>query len=396
MIALLALLLGTQVPRDQWREPPNTPLVTAERIAKVAPKAASEWHAYLARSRAMRDRDTIAMAAELRAAHKTKMAQAPYAHDFAFVDSMSQLWFSSDSAQRIADIILSFQAPNGGWSKHVDLRQHQRRAAESYFGESDQWEWISTIDNAATTEQIRFLKRVNERRRDKRYEDAIVRGITYLAASQYPNGCFPQVYPLQGGYHDAATYNDDATVNVLRLMQELSAGTPPASVLRLAPHKIQLDGIHCILESQVRVNGVLTGWAQQHDPLTLEPTAGRTYELTSLSALETASIVDFLMTIPNASPGIARAIDAAVAWLKSVSLRDYTYAKYELRKTPGAGPLWGRLYEIGTNRVIMANRDGVKLYDWNKLTDRRSGYRWYGDQPAKTIAAYESWKQRRP
>ena len=102
------------------------------------------------------------------------------------------------------------------------------------------------------------------------------------------------------------------------------------------------------------------------------------------------------MTIPNASSGIARAIDAAVAWLKSVSLRDYTYAKYELRKTPGAGPLWGRLYEIGTNRVIMANRDGVKLYDWNKLTDRRSGYRWYGDQPAKTIAAYESWKQRRP
>src|SRR4029079_18308538 len=105
-------------------------LRTAERLAKVAPKAASEWHAYLARSRAMRDRDTIAMAAELRATHKTKMAQAPYAHDFAFVDSMSQLWFSTDSAQRIADIILSFQAPNGGWSKHVDLRQHQRRAAE--------------------------------------------------------------------------------------------------------------------------------------------------------------------------------------------------------------------------------------------------------------------------
>jgi PelA/Pel-15E family pectate lyase len=65
-----------------------------------------------------------------------------------------------------------------------------------------------------------------------------------------------------------------------------------------------------------------------------------------------------------------------------------------LKKTPGAGPLWGRLYEIGTNRVITANRDGVKLYDWNKLTDRRTGYRWYGDQPARTIAAYNEWKRR--
>jgi PelA/Pel-15E family pectate lyase len=394
VIALIALVLGTQVPRDQWREPPNTPLVTVERIAKLAPKAASEWHAYLTRSRAMRDRDSIAMAAELRAARKSRMTQAPYAHDFAVVDAMSAFWFSSDSAQRIGEIILSFQAPNGGWSKHVDLRQHARRAGESYFGESDKWEWISTIDNAATTEQIRFLIRANKARRDKRYEDAIQRGIRYLSASQYPNGCFPQVYPLQGGYHDAATYNDDATVNVLRLMQEL-VGERPTYARRLAPHAIQFNGMRCILQSQVRVNGTLTGWAQQHDPLTLEPIPGRTYELTSLSALETASIVDFLMTIPNASPSIARSVDAAVAWLKSVSLRDYTYTNYELKKTPGARALWGRLYEIGTNRVIMANRDGVKLYDWNELTDRRTGYRWYGTQPAKTIATYETWKRRR-
>ena len=34
----------------------------------------------------------------------------------------------------------------------------------------------------------------------------------------------------------------------------------------------------------------------------------------------------------------------------------------------------------------MANRDGVKLYDWNKLTDRRSGYGWYTTKPAATLA----------
>ena len=57
--------------------------------------------------------------------------------------------------------------------------------------------------------------------------------------------------------------------------------------------------------------------------------------------------------------------------------------RLRLKNDADAPPLWGRLYEIGTNRVIMANRDGVKLYDWNKLTDRRSGYGWYTTVPPK-------------
>jgi len=36
-------------------------------------------------------------------------------------------WFATDSARRIAESILSFQAPNGGWSKHVDFAAHSRQ-----------------------------------------------------------------------------------------------------------------------------------------------------------------------------------------------------------------------------------------------------------------------------
>jgi PelA/Pel-15E family pectate lyase len=405
-LAALVMTTGTlvltassraQVPRDQWREPPNTPLVTVERIAKYGGRQKAEWYDYLRRSRELHVRDTAAMAKELRAAHQSKMTQAPYVHDFALTDSMSASWFSSDSAQRMAEVILSFQAPNGGWSKHVDFRQHPRQTGESFFGESDLWEWISTIDNNSTTEEIRFLMRANQARRDKRYEEAIVRGLEFLTASQYPNGCFPQVYPLQGGYHDGATFNDDATINVLRLMNDVRSDRYPYLHGRTVgkANVASLGGIRCILDSQIRVNGTLTAWGQQHDPLTLEPIAARTYELKSISALESASIVDFLMSIPNASPNVVRSVDAAVAWMTAVPLQGLTYSAYELKASPETPPLWGRLYEIGTNRVIMANRDGVKLYDWDKLTDRRSGYRWYGTQPAATIARYKEWKAKR-
>ena len=61
-----------------------------------------------------------------------------------------------------------------------------------------------------------------------------------------------------------------------------------------------------------------------------------------------------------------------------------------------AGPLWARMYEIGTNKPIFSNRDGIKRYDFQQLTDRREGYGWYSDQPARTLARYKKWSTRRP
>jgi PelA/Pel-15E family pectate lyase len=376
----------------------SIPLLTPARIAKYAPTRRHEWMTYVQRSREQYTRDTAAMGRELRAAGLSAMTRGPYTHDFSVKPEMTPAWFASDSAQRIAGIILSFQAPNGGWSKHVDFTKHARQPGESYFAESADWEWISTIDNDQTTEEIHFLALADRARRDPRYERAIVRGIDFLLESQYPNGCFPQVYPLEGSYHDAATFNDNATVNTLTLLREDSAGTyaySPTAQRRRAARAVD-KGIECILESQVRVGGKLTGWGQQHDPLTLAPTSARSYELTSLTAQETAAIVDLLMTLASPADGVVNAVYGATDWLEGIPIYGYSYERYELKKRDGAGPLWGRLYEIGTNRIMMANRDGIKLYDWNKLTDRRSGYGWYTTKPAATLATFKTWSQTHP
>jgi PelA/Pel-15E family pectate lyase len=328
----------------------------------------------------------------------TKMTRAPYTHDFSVKPFMTPSWFASDSGRHMADIILSFQTPNGGWSKHVDFTAHVRAPGESYFAESDEWEWISTIDNDATTEEIRFLLLADRARHDARYGPAIGRGVDYLLASQYPNGCFPQVYPLEGSYHDAATFNDNATVNVLRVLQNVADGELlyPTRAQRDRAARAVAIGQQCILRAQVRVNGVLTVWGQQHDPLTLEPTSARSYELTSLTALESAEIVDYLMSLHAPIDAVVRAVYAATDWFRAVQLHDLAYDHYTLKSVSNAPPLWGRLYEIGTNRVIMANRDGVKLYDWNKLTDRRSGYGWYTTLPAETLARFADWAKTHP
>jgi PelA/Pel-15E family pectate lyase len=376
----------------------TTVYLAPARIAKYAGSRRAEWEAYVARSRAQYARDTAAVGRELRASGKSSLTRAPYAHDFSVKPQMTSAWFATDSAQRMARVILSFQAPNGGWSKHVDFTLHERQPGESYFAESADWEWISTIDNDATTEEIHFLARADSARNDSHFENAIRRAIDYLFASQMPNGCLPQVYPLEGSYHDAATFNDNATVNVLRVLQETANGAYAfvSADQRSRAGAALRSGIDCIVDAQVRVAGRLTAWGQQHDPLTLAPVSARSYELRSLAAQESAFIVDFLMSQPSPSDRVVRAAYAAVDWLEAVPLSGYAYSGYELTKQLGAGPLWGRLYEIGTNRVIMANRDGIKLYDWNKLTDRRSGYGWYTTKPAETLATFEQWSRIHP
>jgi PelA/Pel-15E family pectate lyase len=375
------------------------PLLSAARIDSLPEAERAAWRAYVARSEATHARDTALMNAELRGAGRRRMTRAPYVHDFEVTKAMTPAWFAGEAARHEADVILSFQAPNGGWSKHVDFTGAARAAGQSYYGESEEWGWISTFDNSSTTEEIRFLALADAARSDARYQAAARRGIDYVLEAQMPNGCFPQSYPLEGSYHDAITFNDGVTVDALRVLRDAAAGTwafVPADRRALAATAVE-RGVRCLTNTQVAAGSTLTAWGQQHDPLTLRPTSARSYELTSLTGLESAPVMDFLMQTPEPSPRVIAAVHAAAAWYRTVAIRDFAYdTSQTLRAAPGAGPMWARLYELGTNRPIFSNREGITLYDWNQLTDRRRGYGWFTVEPASTLRRYEKWARTHP
>jgi len=69
------------------------------------------------------------------------------------------------------------------------------------------WNYVGTLDNDATTTELQFLAKVIGRgERHGRYRASFLRGVEYLFAAQLPNGGWPQVWPLEGGYHDAITF----------------------------------------------------------------------------------------------------------------------------------------------------------------------------------------------
>jgi PelA/Pel-15E family pectate lyase len=397
---VIGILRTRATPQALWRKTPGegakAELLAPERVARLPRDQRAEWERYIERSQRTRARDQDSMARELEDVGATAMTRAPHGKGFRFDRKWTREWFGSAEARRLADSVLSFQTPSGGWSKRVDMTRGPRRRGQSYFSENDRWSYIATLDNDATISQLRFLAAVHAAHPEARLAQAFERGIEYLLEAQFPNGCWPQVYPLAGGYHDGATFNDDAIVNVARLLGEVAGG----AFGFVAPERRQRAraaadrGVECILASQVLVRGTRTVWAQQYDPLTLQPAAARTYELVGLSGRESANATRYLMSLPTPNPRVVSAVLAAVDWFRAHALSGHVYDDYVLRKVDGAGPLWARLTEIATDRPIFSNRDGVKLYDWNKLTDRRRGYGWFGDEPAAVLAEYPAWVAR--
>lgn len=388
--------VAERAPDDAHAGAPG-PLLAPARLAALPAADRAAWARFLAASRDDAARDRAALRAELARLGLAAPRRAPSHHGFRVEPTMTAAWMRSDSGRALTASVLSWQTPSGGWGKRLDLYAGPRAPGTTYGAEGDGWSFVPTIDNEATTQQLRFLARAlaaGGAPDEAAVRGALRRGVEYLLRAQYPNGCVPQVYPLQGGYHDAATYNDDATVNVLRVLRDVAdgrlAGVDPA----LAPRAREAlaRGIGCVVRTQVREHGVRTAWGQQHDPLDGAPIGARTYEHASLASKESASIVDFLMELDAPSPEVVGAVHAAADWFRRSALADLVY-EYGVgpRTVAGAPPIWARMYELGTGRPLFSNRDGVRRYRYDELTDRRQGYAWYSDQPRTTLRRYDAW-----
>jgi pectate lyase len=326
-------------------------------------------------------------------------------------------WFRSDEGRRIVDNIVSWQNANGGWWKNYDAG-HPRpdplppaRTDDGAPGDTeDVWRLTSTFDNGATYNELRVLARAYRCVGDERYRHAFDRGLTFVLAAQYPNGGWPQRFPLRDNYGRHITFNDGAMTGVLRLLKAIADHAADYPFVtedrRRECAAAYARGVQCILDCQVRVNGRLTAWCQQHDAKTLQPAGARTYELPSLTGDESADIVLLLMDEPQPDDRIRTAVDAAVAWYRSTEIRGLRvdrvkgpqYENGEDRivvEDAAAGPLWARFYDIGTNRPFFASRDGTKRASLAEISwERRNHYSWYGTWGKKVYEAYARWQRR--
>ena len=214
---------------------------------------------------------------------------------------MDAAWYSSKEASDAADSALKYQFPSGGWAKNHDW--HLPAEGAKVEERREVWQQIhskdgvgSTIDNGATTTEMLLLAKVYAAQPQKKYRKAFLQGLNYLLEAQYDNGGWPQYYPLKPAnneghpfYSDHITFNDDAIYNVMLMLRAIANDEHPYAALKLsATDKERAQqafdrGIECILNCQIRKDGRLTVWCQQHDEKTLLPAPARAYELASFT-----------------------------------------------------------------------------------------------------------------
>lgn len=317
-----------------------------------------------------------------------------------FLDRIFQVQPAVDS---IAERMLAYQRSGGGWPKSYFNEKgkeyridYQKTLTEGSLEaiKADSSKRDATYDNSATSREINYLVQAYHKTYNPAYLAAAEKGIKYILAGQYPNGGWPQFFPLKKGYYSQITYNDNLAANNLLILLNVAKKTNGFEVVdthlvAACAHAVE-KGIQCILKTQILVNGEPTVWCAQHDTTSLQPANARSFELKSFSGMESVGIVRFLMRLENPDSAIRKSIRGAVQWLEKNQIRDSAYVLVDAPTLPGGKDRvfirqegtrsWARFYDLQTGKPFFCGRDGIKKEQVAEIEhERRVGYAWYGD-----------------
>jgi len=246
--------------------------------------------------------------------------------------------------------------------------------------------------------ELRVLARVFRVTGDTRHKQAFLKDFDHILKAQYPNGGWPQYFPLSKDYHRHIAFNDGTMIRIMEFLRD-TAKFEDFTLLdedrRAAAAKTIDREIDCVVRCQVVVNGQPTVWCAQHDEVTVLPANARSYELASLSGAESAGILMYFMTLKSPAPDVVQAVRNRLEWFKESKIEGFRYNRSGrepyLKADPSAEPLWARFYEIKSNRPFFCDRDGIVKYDVEELeAERRGGYAWYGNWSENIIKAYSN------
>jgi len=255
------------------------------------------------------------------------------------------------------------QRLEGGWDHRVDVA-HLAPDAKT----PERRKGHCTFDDNISQGAIEFLMDLDETLDEPWLDDGVALGLKFLLRSQFPNGAWPQWFPLRGGYHDYYTFNDNTINDCIRVLLDAHRRYRNEEYLKGAAR-----GGSFLILSQVKPPQA--GWAQQysHD---LRPAPARAFEPAAVCSAVTARNIRTL-------------VDLAVATRDTKYLEPIPAALDWLDRSKLAGGLWARLYEVGTNRPVYGDRDGKVHYTLDEISEeRRTGYSWQSEYGVGSAAAY--------
>ena len=229
---------------------------------------------------------------------------------------------TADKSYLAVQNVISVQNEDGGFALLPDNTDMEQTGLASRRGSLT---GASTLEKGVTTAMLNYLIQASDAS-DAGAKAALTRGIQYLLSHQSTAGGWQMSPSDPRGFRGNVVFTDHITTDVLRLLRRVNTDGALASVAD-AVGRENLDaaiarGDAFILASQMTFDGRRTGWASQYRA-DGSATMGRTYERESVSAIETADIVRYLMDYYGSGNGeVKAAVEAAVQWLEEVKIPD--------------------------------------------------------------------------
>ncbi|MGA8205516.1 MAG: pectate lyase [Woeseiaceae bacterium] len=279
-------------------------------------------------------------------------------------------------ARKAADALVFGQVPTGGWHYFIDFdptgvaEWYRTQASKFRYGMEEYRYYYgnATFDDRVTADAALFLLRFYDLTHEAAYREPVLKSLDFVLEAQYPNGAWPQRFPLRDDYaHDGFpdytafyTLNDGATqANIELLLKAWETLGDPR----------YFEGARLAADALIAMQGPegQAAWSEQHGP-DMRPIAARTHEPPGYVVRESIgvmSVLERIYLLTGESRYLAP-VPGCLDWFDRINLEsaDEKYPR-------------PRYWEPGTNRPLYVVRT-------NELTREGYGkYIWTTD-PAKT------------
>lgn len=279
--------------------------------------------------------------------------------------------FYLSCAQKAADALIYGQHPLGGWHYFIEFDKpgladwYERVFSKFKWGMEEYRHYYGncTYDDDTTQGATRFLLHFYMKTLDPAYRTPLLKALDFILMSQYPNGAWPQRYPLKYDFtHDGLadytsyyTMNDNSMRDTLNVLVEAWKQLGDERYLEAA-----LRGVDWMLAAQGPEGQA--AWAEQYG-MDMLPAWARTHEPAGYMPRQTTEVCRQLMDF-YVLTGDRRYIDAvgrAIDWLEKSKISIESNGRYH----------FARYYEVGTNKPIYQHRkdtineEGYGLYYYN-------------------------------
>lgn len=230
-------------------------------------------------------------------------------------------------ARQVANALIYGQHPLGGWHYFIDF---DKKGLEGWYRDTASqfivgWEEYRhyygncTYDDEVTQGATQYLMRLYATTLEPAYLEPLRKALEFMLISQYPNGGWPQRYPLRyefahDGFPDYTSYytlNDGAMNDIIDVLIEAYELLGDERYLEAAKRGCDFFIIAQGPEGHA-------GWTDQFD-MNLQPTRGRSHEPASYQVRYTVSTIRQLEKIFlfTGDRRYLRPIPMALDWMES-------------------------------------------------------------------------------